>query len=67
MLEVDEDAQRLPHDVVRAASLHMHDEADAAGIVFGGRIVQTLTLRCASWVSGGKHEKDCYTIAALIS
>ena len=67
MLEVDQDAQRLAHDVVRAASLHVDDEADAAGVVFGARIVQTLTLGRAQWVSGGKHEKDCYTIPGLIS
>ena len=42
MLEIDEDLQRLAHDVVRALSLHVDDEADAAGVVLGARIVQTL-------------------------
>ena len=43
VLEIDQDAQRLAHDVVRAVSLHVDDEADAAGVVLGARIVQTLT------------------------
>ena len=29
-------------DVVRALPLPVHDEADAAGVTFGARVVQTL-------------------------
>ena len=57
MLEVDEDLQRLAHDVVRALALHVDDEADAAGVVLGARVVQTLGGRreAGVWTEHGRH------------
>ena len=40
--QVDEDLQRLLDDRVRGASLDVHDEADAAGVVLVGGVVQAL-------------------------
>ena len=45
VFQVDEDLQRLLDDVVRAMSLDVHDKSDAAGIVFGSGVVQTLSER----------------------
>jgi hypothetical protein len=42
MHEVAQDGQRLRHDLVRAAALHVHHEADATGVVLGGRIIEAL-------------------------
>jgi hypothetical protein len=42
MHEVAQNRQRLRHDLVRAAALHVHHEADAAGVVLVGRIIETL-------------------------
>jgi hypothetical protein len=42
MHEVAQHGQRLRHDLVRAAALHVHHEADAAGVVLGGRIIEAL-------------------------
>ena len=43
VLQIDQDTQRLPHDVMRALPLHMHDEADAARVALVEGVVQTLT------------------------
>ena len=45
MIEIDEDLQALLQDVVRLAVAHVGDEADAAGIMLPGRIVETLGAR----------------------
>ena len=58
MLEIDQDPQRLAHDVVRAASLDVDDEADAAGVVLGARIVETLIRRRASVGRAGRTWSD---------
>ena len=42
MLEVLEDGEAVLDDPVRLASLEVDDEADAAGVVLGARIVQVL-------------------------
>ena len=42
MVEIDQDLQALFEDVVRLAVLHVGDEADAAGIVLLGGIVEAL-------------------------
>ena len=49
MLKILEHLQRLRHDRVRLAALDVDDEADAAGVVFVPRIVQT---RCRGLDSG---------------
>ena len=46
MLHVAEDIQGLAHDVMRLAALQVHEKADAARIVFIGRIIQTLRSGC---------------------
>jgi hypothetical protein len=43
MLQIDQDLQRLTNDVVRATPLHVHDEADATGVMLHLRVVQTLS------------------------
>jgi hypothetical protein len=48
MFEIDEHLQRFADDVVRALTLDMYDEPDAAGVVLGVRIVQTRLRRGAS-------------------
>ena len=45
MVEIDEDLQALFEDVVRLAVVHVGDEADAAGIVLLGGIVEALGAR----------------------
>ncbi len=45
MVEVDQDLQALFEDVVRLAVLHVGHEADAAGIVLVGGIVEPLGRR----------------------
>ena len=40
MVEVLEDLQPLRHDGVRLVALDVGDEADAAGVVLGGGVVQ---------------------------
>jgi hypothetical protein len=42
VVEVAEDLQRLLQDLVRLAALHVHHEADAAGVVLKPRIVEPL-------------------------
>src|SRR5947209_6198852 len=42
VLQVDEDLDRLAHQVVRPAAVQVHDEADAAGVVLEARVVQAL-------------------------
>ena len=42
VLEVREDLERLPDDVVRARALHVDDEAEAAGVVLEGGVVEAL-------------------------
>ena len=41
MLQIDQDVQRLAHDVVRAFAFHVDDEADATCIALVTRVVQT--------------------------
>src|SRR5437870_1681128 len=48
MQQVDEDAQPLLDNRVRPAAFDVDDEADAAGIVLVGRVVQTDTARRAT-------------------
>ncbi len=45
VVEVDEDLQALLQDVMRLAVPHVGDEADAAGIVLLGRVVEPLRAR----------------------
>jgi hypothetical protein len=45
MIEIYENRQRLPDDVVRFSPLHVHHKPDAARIVFVLRIVKPLFLR----------------------
>ena len=45
VLQIDQDLQRLAHDVVRARALHVHDEADATRVALVLRAIQTLTGR----------------------
>ena len=45
MVEIDEDLQALLEDVVRLAVAHVGDEADAAGIVLPGGVVEALGAR----------------------
>ena len=45
MLEVLQDAQRVPDDRVRLAPFHVRDEADAASIVLVRGVVEALCLR----------------------
>ena len=45
MVEVVQDAQALLDDLVALLALDMGDEADAASVVFIGRVVQTLGRR----------------------
>ncbi len=59
MLEIDQHLQRLAHDVVRARALHVHDEADAAGVVFRARVVQTLR-------AGGQLAPEAVTIVDMV-
>jgi hypothetical protein len=42
VLQIDQDTQRLLDDVVRPLAFLVHDEADAAGVTFVPRVVQTL-------------------------
>jgi hypothetical protein len=42
VLQIDQDLQCLGDDAVRAFALLVHDEADAAGVAFEARVVQTL-------------------------
>ena len=44
MVEVEQDLEAHPHDVVRLGVVHVGDEADAAGIVLLGRIVEAVSL-----------------------
>ncbi len=44
MLEIFKDLKRVADDLVRLATLHVDDEADAAGIALHGRIEQALAL-----------------------
>ena len=48
VIEVFQDQQALFHDGVALVALDVGDETDAAGIVFIGRIVQTLGFHGAS-------------------
>ena len=43
VLQIDQDVQRLPHNVVRALPLHMDDEADTARVALVEGVVQTLS------------------------
>ena len=45
MIEVDENLQALLQNVVRLAIAHVGDEADAAGIVLLGGVVEALGAR----------------------
>jgi hypothetical protein len=45
MFQVDEDLQRLLYDVMGANPLDVYNEAYAACVMFGGRVVQTLRRR----------------------
>ncbi len=42
VLQVDQEIQRLPHDIVRLAAFEMGDEADAAGVVLVTGPVESL-------------------------
>ena len=42
MVEVDEDRQRLAHDLVGLFPLHIYHETDSTGLVLELRIVETL-------------------------
>ena len=53
MFQIDQDVQRLAHDVVRALALHVHDEPDAAGVAFVPRVVQTLRGRGQAGIGAG--------------
>ena len=50
--------QTFPDDLVALAPLDIGDEADAAGIVFVGRVVQPLLLRQSPMIHR-KHLVDC--------
>src|SRR5690606_582172 len=56
VVEVLQDGQGLPHDVVALASVHGGDHADTAGVVLVQRIVQALTLGAAG---GGTAAGGC--------
>ena len=45
MFEIAEDADRVGHDLVRFLALDVGNEADAAGILFQRRVVQTRGIR----------------------
>ena len=47
--QVDQDLQPLPDDLVALLAVHVDDEADAAGIVLEGRIVQTFAAARIEW------------------
>src|SRR5579883_289176 len=51
MLQILENLQRIADDVVRLTVLQVDDEADAAGIVFVARVVETLRI----WERAGSH------------
>ena len=50
MVEVEQDLQAHADDVVRLRVVHVGDEADAAGIVLVGGIIQALRLR-HEWIA----------------
>ena len=54
MVEVFENLDRLAQDLVRRAALHVHDEADAAGVVLKPRVVEALLGRAGVAGSGGR-------------
>ncbi len=45
VLQMAERTHRLGHQVVRGTAVHVHDERDAAGVVFESRVVQTPRAR----------------------
>ena len=53
VVEVLEDLQALRDDAVRALALDVGDEADAAGIVFVGRVVQAFGGGGFEFLAGG--------------
>ncbi|MCY1243459.1 hypothetical protein D9M72_564750 [compost metagenome] len=50
--QVFEHEEAVAHDLVRLLTLQMRDEADAAGIVFVARIIETLFSRQAGRENG---------------
>jgi hypothetical protein len=57
MIQVAQDQQALLDDVVALAALDVGDETHAAGIVFVGRVVQTLRVRL-SHVLHSRHGEN---------
>jgi hypothetical protein len=45
VLEIDQHLQGVADDLMGALALYVYDEADAAGVMFGGGIVQTSIAR----------------------
>ena len=58
VLEVDEHLHRLADNGVGAMALHVHHEANAAGVVLGARVVQTLSRRADSGPSRAASRED---------
>ena len=57
VLEVHEHVDALRHDVVRLLAADVRDEADAAGVVLEGGIVEALLLEPAGLAGGGGHPR----------
>jgi hypothetical protein len=45
MVEVEQDLQTLPNQIMALLTLDMRDEADAAGVVLVARVVEPLFFR----------------------
>jgi hypothetical protein len=63
--EVLEYLQRLAHDGVRAAALDVHHEANAAGVVLVGGVVESLGGREARGGAVGSRRHRLYLLLRL--